>query len=194
MRSLFGIPSGNIPTLQQYNTKLATINKEGLYKTGTTILNTLMAVLRKKKELHSLVNKIFTDNKGKNILAIDKRLLFDQLIDEIFAPDFLDHGASSELTKLTRQLQSLAIRLERYSINPGKDAQKDKQLLPHLNNLYNFENKVDEMSTEAKEAYDKYRQMIAEYRISIFSPEIKTCVPVSAKKLQLQWQIVLTKH
>jgi len=194
MRSIFGFPSGTIPTLQMYNAKLTTVKDSGLYKTGSIILNNLMGVLRQKMELRNLLNKIFTDHKGKNVLAVDKRLLFDQLIDEIFITDFLDHAVATDLEQLTRQLQSLAIRLERFSINPGKDAQKDKQLSPHLINLKSLENKADEMSTEAKEAYYKYLKMIAEYRISIFSPEIKTSIPVSAKKLQSQWQTVLTRH
>jgi ATP-dependent helicase HrpA len=32
--------------------------------------------------------------------------------------------------------------------------------------------------------------MIEEYRISLFSPEIKTRIPVSAKRLDLQWQAI----
>ena len=89
-------------------------------------------------------------------------------------------------------MQSLSIRLDRFALNPLKDELKNKKLFPHLNNLKSLE-KTEFMSDDALESVDKYREMIAEYRISVFSPEIKTSLPVSSKKLQKQWQAVMEK-
>ena len=192
MRSVFGSSSAIIEPRQVFNENIIRVKHDGLYKTGSLILNSLMALLRKRREVRDLVTKIFSNQAGKNFLSQDKHTLFNHLIDEIVGPGFLLNGDHSSIEKLQRRLQSLSIRLDRFALNPVKDELKNKKLLPHLNNLKSLE-KTEFMSDDALESVDKYREMIAEYRISVFSPEIKTSLPVSSKKLQKQWQDVMEK-
>lgn len=192
MRSVFGSSSAIIEPKRVFSEKIIRVKHDGLYKTGSLILNSLMALLRKRREVRDLVNKIFSNHAGKNFLPQEKHTLFNHLIDEIVGPGFLFHGDHSSIDKLHRQLQSLSIRLDRFALNPLKDELKNKKLLPHLNNLKSLE-ETEFLSDDALKLVDKYRQMIAEYRISVFSPEVKTSLPVSSKKLQKQWQAVMEK-
>ena len=44
------------------------------------------------------------------------------------------------------------------------------------------------MDDEGKELFSLYSHLIAEYQVSLFSPEIKTITPVSEKKLMRVWK------
>jgi len=193
MRSLLGKQSGKIEPLSVFNEKIAKVKSEGLYKNGAVICNNLMALLRKRREVRDTINKVFSESGRGKFFSKEKHILFDQLIEEVIAPDFIFSGVNTDIEIIHRRLQSLSIRLERFSINPGKDALKEKQLLPHLENLRQLAKNETELPVETLEMFEKYRQMVAEFRILIFSPEIKTRPPVSAKKLQQQWQAIVTQ-
>lgn len=193
MRSLFGKPTGKVESLSVFNEKIAKVKSEGLYKNGAVICNNLMALLRKRREVRDEINKVFSESGSGKFFSREKHILFDQLIEEIISPELMFSGVNTDIEIIHRRLQSLSVRLERFSINPGKDALKEKQLLPHLENLRQLAKKETELPAETLEMFEKYRQMVAEFRILIFSPEIKTRPPVSAKKLQQQWQAIVTQ-
>ncbi len=193
MRSSFGQPSGKIESLPVFNKKIVKVKSQGLYKNGGVICNNLMALFRKRREVRDAINKVFSESNAAKFLPKEKHILFDQLIEEIISPDFLFYGVSADIEISHRRIQSLSTRLERFSINPGKDAIKEKQLSPHLENLKKLAKKEAELPAETLETVEAYRQMLAEFRILIFSPEIKTRPPVSVKKLQQQWQTILAQ-
>lgn len=193
MRSVFGTQSGSVESFSVVNKKITQITSAGLYKSGILIINNLMALFRKRREVSDSIQKVFNGNKGVKSHSRDKEADFNQLVTEIAPANILFNGMDSDIEKLTRRLQSLAIRVDRYSIHPGKDAQKEKQLSPHLENLRKLSKKEEELPEDAFELYEDYRQMIAEFRILIFSPEIKTSFPVSSKKLLQHWQVLLIK-
>jgi ATP-dependent helicase HrpA len=101
------------------------------------------------------------------------------------------HGVS--FPDLDRQLQCLLIRIERFYANPAKDSQKAAPLSKHLCNLTQIAAQRDELSKEAVELAAIYKMMVNEYRIALFSPEIKTRMPISEKKLEEQWQATLAR-
>jgi len=185
MRSIFSCSSGMIEPLQMFDKKIRQVQKDGFYKNGVAILSDFMTLLRKRKEVKELINKICRDNSEKK---------FKQLVDEIVYADFLSNGQHNDIEKMQRQLHSLSVRLERFSNNSAKDANKEKQLTPHLNNLKILDKRAEQLSPDALESYNIYRDMIAEFRISIFSPELKTRIPVSSKKLLQQYQSIMEKY
>ncbi|MCI5124203.1 MAG: DUF3418 domain-containing protein, partial [Candidatus Electrothrix sp. AR5] len=46
------------------------------------------------------------------------------------------------------------------------------------------------IAAPCREAVMLYRRMVEEFRISVFAPEIGTAMPISEKRLKLQWQQV----
>jgi ATP-dependent helicase HrpA len=99
----------------------------------------------------------------------------------------------ADFDDIDRQLQSLAIRLERFYVNPGKDRQKEELLLPHLDNLAKLMAKRQELSEEGWAAVLHFRQLVNDYRLTLFSPEIKARQTVSAKKLEEGYRLALAK-
>jgi ATP-dependent helicase HrpA len=188
LRSLFDNPGGEIESRAVFEQKVTRVKTDGFYQSATGICNRLLDLIRQRKETLDTICKNFPDYDGKNVFHREKYFFFNQLLEEILSPSFLKTGTADEIENRKRYLQSLKIRVERFSVNPAKDETKEKQLLPYLNNLLSLEKRKDELSDEGKNLHNRYKQMIAEFRISIFSPEIKTAIVVSEKKLRLLWQ------
>src|SRR5204862_3103706 len=67
----------------------------------------------------------------QNILAASKRYPgMEQDVQRLVPADFLARTPNAQLPHLLRYLRAVQIRAERASLNPAKDAEKMKQLVP----------------------------------------------------------------
>jgi hypothetical protein len=64
----------------------------------------------------------------------------------------------------------------------------------HLENLKMLDNSAENLSGEMLEAGKRYRELINEFRIALFSPEIKTAEPVSPAKLNDLWRSIQLRY
>ncbi len=186
------IPPGIIDETS-YNTKRATVGQQGLFKEGQKYLDQLLSSLRKRRETEELIKNIFKKGKQKGhfLPPLQKKFISD--LDSILPHDFLLSEHTEDFTEINRQFHGLAIRVERFYANPGKDAQKAKQLEPHLSKLNELLSRKKDLSKDAVSEMYQYQKMINDFRLSLFSPEIRSRQSVSSKKLELQWQITLAK-
>lgn len=90
------------------------------------------------------------------------------------------------LNNYTRYLLAIEKRLEKIQSNPERDRKARIEIsdlwLAYKKRAQNLENN-NQFSTQL----DNYRWLLEEYRISLFAQEIKTLVPVSAKRLKKIW-------
>jgi ATP-dependent helicase HrpA len=89
-------------------------------------------------------------------------------------PDFLVRTPHAQLRHLTRYLKAVLIRGERAALQPAKDGDKARLLLPYAD----WEKSVAPDNAEA------FRWLLEEYRVSLFAQELGTAVPVSPKRLE----------
>ena len=82
------------------------------------------------------------------------------------------------------------MRLERFYVDPRKDQQKELQLTQYMNQLQEIANLKTDISAEANEEFILFKEMVNEYRLVLFSPEIRGGRSVSPKKLGNQWKRV----
>ena len=120
---------------------------------------------------------------------------YEQTLTLMLPADFLAIVNREALTRLPRYLKALRIRVERAHVAPGRDLEKAQQVAP-------FDAQVQELMTglakiqipaqqaEAKGQIAQFSQMVDEFKVSVFAPELKTAMPVSAKRLELKWQEV----
>jgi ATP-dependent helicase HrpA len=93
------------------------------------------------------------------------------------------HDTPDDIIKrLPIYCQAASLRLDRLLIDPAKDRQRMAEVLPHWQKYIQHANKID------NEAFNQYRWMLEEFRVSLFAQELKTLYPISAKRLQKQWQ------
>ncbi|NNK57756.1 MAG: ATP-dependent RNA helicase HrpA [Desulfofustis sp.] len=177
---------------ETYKSQIDKIGKMDVFNAGREIIDKVLFVLRQRKETYDLIVKY--EQLAKKSGGLDATLyedLYNQLA-TILPSDFLDHFSLSDLDSCGRYLKSLAIRSERAYNNPGKDLEKRKKLNAHQQNIERFMEKFDDLGPECLEKIDNYKKMLAELRISLFSPEIKTTISVSEKKLVQAWKDLTT--
>jgi ATP-dependent helicase HrpA len=132
-----------------------------------------------RRELPGLTYQV--GEKTRQLLELRQRLLaspkrypgFEKDLERLVPGDFLARTPHTQLTHLFRYLRAMEIRAERASLNPAKDAEKAKQLLPFTH----WESRVPAAQREA------FRWLLEEFRVSLFAQELGTAQPASAKRL-----------
>ncbi len=171
-----------IPDKDSFETTIQQLKKDGLYKSGSSFCNKLSEALRLRNSLIGQIKKL----PQKQAPGIKTAREFAEILHETFPANFLSTNKISHIDDYIRQLKCFEIRLSRFSLNPLKDRQKEQPLLPHLQNLTDLTKK--EILPEVVELVEQYEQLVNEFKISLFAPELKTKVSVSEKKLDLHWQ------
>lgn len=188
LNRIFGPLSGSIVAEETFRATVARIKKEGLYALGQKMGEDLLILLRKRRAVHDTIRKIFAPGNKNRLVIPAKEDVFQAHLNDIFPVEMFQGTLPVHFADIDRQLQSLAIRLERFYANPDKDRQKEEQLIPHLANLEELMAKREGLSEEGLEAVFLYREMINDFRIALFSPEIKTRRTISLDKLNQQWR------
>jgi ATP-dependent helicase HrpA len=188
VRSFLTLAPHEILNRGAYTSQIAEMEKIDIYSEGREVMDKVHLILRQRKETYDRVATYehLAEKSGSYDADLFKDL-YNQL-EAILPADFLDHFNRSDLDSCTRHLKSLAIRSERAYNNPGKDFEKRKKLDAHQQNIARLTEKIDDLGSECLEKLDTYKKMLAELRISLFSPEIKTTISVSEKKLDKAWK------
>ena len=183
---------GGIPEENAFAAAVARVKEAGFFTLGRDLCDRLLAALRLRREIAVKTAAL----SGKGGFMADKRTMFDELLGNIAPPDIFVREEPLDIARIERQLKSLAIRLERFSLNPAKDEEKARQLAPFLPLAARLATKPAgkgenwrrdgqwESTAEARELAASYLAMTDEFRIALFSPEMKTLMPVSAKRLE----------
>jgi len=88
-----------------------------------------------------------------------------------------------------RYLKALLHRAERLSAQGGKDEKSMAMLQPQLDRLAKGMKDYPGVEVLSPEAV-RFRWMLEEFRVSLFAQQLGTKLPVSAKRLDQQWQSV----
>jgi ATP-dependent helicase HrpA len=97
---------------------------------------------------------------------------------------FLLTTPAAQLREFPRYLQAIEQRLEKAKADPRRDAQLAAEVSP-LETRYRERVKAERGLLRPGE--DAYRWMLEELRVSLFAQQLKTRVPVSAKRLADAW-------
>ncbi len=99
--------------------------------------------------------------------------------------NFLELTPFEQLPQIPRYLKALLTRAERAALNPAKDVERARQVLPYHEALQKLLAAPPE-SPAARERLDEFRWMVEEFRVSVFAQELGTAIPVSPKRLEAQ--------
>ena len=190
MRELFNTGTGNIHSKEQFSETISRIRSSGLFQSGLEICETVMALLRRRRGVKEQIQRFGELAKKSRSFSDERNTEYLQLLDEILPPDFLERLSLESLLDCDRYLQSLSIRIERAHADYAKEQGKREKLAPHLQNYNLLKNREAGLTDECVMLVKEYGMMINEFRISLFSPEIRTKIPVSEKKLSLHWQTI----
>jgi len=101
-------------------------------------------------------------------------------------PDLLQAMPAGRFGHIVRYLRALQVRLQRLVHDPLKDQQKATQVTPFWQR-YTKEHDALRAQGRTLAELEDIGWLIEELRVQTFAPELKTAVPISAKRLQELW-------
>ncbi|MFT5727849.1 MAG: ATP-dependent helicase HrpA [Desulforhopalus sp.] len=188
LKNIFPDQSTGIITKDTFLRNISDVQKIGFFKKSQELVSSTMSALRQRREVTEAIENVFTKSQQKGHKLPPVKELFHQTLDSFFPLSFLTDTIQLGTHDIERQLRGMKIRLERFYVDPRKDQQKELQLTGYLNQLQEIENLKFDISPEANEELIVFKQMINEYRLVLFSPEIRGGRSVSPKKLSNQWK------
>jgi ATP-dependent helicase HrpA len=102
-------------------------------------------------------------------------------------PGFAESIAFANLVHAPRYLEACRIRIERAQTNPSGDLRKLEEVRPQWQRYVQLST-LAEAPRADKTLLSQYRWLIEEFRVSLFAQELRTPVPVSAKRLNALWE------
>ena len=148
-------------------------------------------LLQNASDLCQLLNSTLEYN-HKVHKALKGKIAFDLLeglndiknhLEHLVYPSFLDELSFDELRQYPRYLKGILNRLEKLKQNPAKDRQLRLEMQP----LW-LEYQQQRKKHGTSEKLHKFRWMLEELRVSLFSQHLGTAYPVSVKRLKNEWK------
>lgn len=188
---LFDCRAGIIPTQDFFERKIATLSSSGVLAGTIRILDLIRQVLEQRALSFNFIHKFETSAPRAN--PDDKTRFFEyrKHLESILPPDFLHTSDLSRIQATFRYFKGLQVRIERAHAFPAKDVAKAARLAPFLGLMDLLPVDRSKLTAESQARILEFQDMLEEFRISLFSPEIKTIYPVSEKRLKEKWQEVL---
>ena len=119
----------------------------------------------------------------QEILLAQKRYpgMLDDLA-KLLPPRFLANASWERLQQFTRYLKAMRMRAERWAVNPIKDQEKARQIVPYIQRWQALQARKN-LSAEQVNAARELRWLIEELKVSLYAQELGTSVPISPKRL-----------
>ena len=151
---------------------------------GKDYLDKVVPVLDACSKTHNVLHDL-RDTHRFNTAALQLLEELEGQLKQLVPESFMDLYDDERFSHLIRYLQAIEIRAQRAMIHMEKDREKAME-------IRSFSDKLNELladlppilSGEKKTAIEEFFWMIEEYKISVFSQELKTAIPISRKRLE----------
>lgn len=182
---------------------LALDNSKALPRTRTAFKEHLMAGQRKLLEILAQYGKIAQEIAAEYARAETllkslagkpgaPKATLDEMkahLGFLISPGLFSTAKLARLVHVPRYLKAVQVRLERLPNGPQKDAQKAEQIRDFWQNYWKSKEGLLKRGVPAEDV-DAFRWLMEEFRVSLFAPELKTALSVSAAKLNEQWKLL----
>ena len=141
-------------------------------------------------EIGSELDKTRAELRALNGKPGAPRLALDDVrvqLEHLVPPGLLQRAPRERLAHLPRFLRAIRVRLERLPNGPQKDQAKAAQVLPFWNDWLKYHAGLRARGVPSEDL-ESFRWLVEEYRVSLFAPEVRTSVAVSAQRLTEQWK------
>jgi ATP-dependent helicase HrpA len=156
--------------------------------TGQELLDGLVPVLTAYHDARSQIHKLQQSSRNsRQVVSFcqDQTAELGRLVPETFITIY----DKQRLDHLIRYIQAAAIRARRAAADFEKDQIKSKGVAKFTEGLNQLLRELSpRASDEKRQAVEEYFWMIEEYKVSVFAQELKTAIPISAKRLEQKLQ------
>ena len=154
-----------------------------IFPAGRELRDTTIPVLTAYHDARSRVYDLQHANRA-NRMAIS---FFEELtreLERLVPQAFLTIYDVRRLDHLPRYIQAAAIRARRAVVDFEKDRAKSNEIIKFTDGLNQLLKTLSPSATDEKrQAIEAYFWMVEEYKVSVFAQELKTAIPISAKRL-----------
>ena len=155
-----------------------------ILSTGQELFDSLLTILTAYHEARNQIHKLRQSSLQNSRMAS----FFQELTAELarLVPEtFIAIYDKQRLAHLVRYIQAATIRARRTAVDFEKDQSKSKGIIKFTEGLNQLLSELSpKVSDEKRRAIEEYFWMIEEYKVSVFAQELKTAIPISAKRLE----------
>jgi ATP-dependent helicase HrpA len=105
-------------------------------------------------------------------------------LQRLVPPRFLVLTPHEQIKHLPRYLEAIVLRLDKLRTDPARDAARMAELRPLEQRWLR---RLPDLKGATDARLDDYRWLLEELRVSLFAQELRTPMPVSAKRLDKAW-------
>ncbi|WP_066567654.1 ATP-dependent RNA helicase HrpA [Snodgrassella sp. CFCC 13594] len=128
--------------------------------------------------------------------ALGRHPLSTQLhrqLENLVYPGFIQRTPWAQWPRLPVYLQAMQKRLEKYGSNPARDAARETEIQALTDSWQEKIHQLHQQNQPIPNELATFRWMLEELRVSLFAQELKTPYPVSVKRLQKHWQMLMNQ-
>ncbi|MGO9858781.1 MAG: DUF3418 domain-containing protein, partial [Syntrophobacteraceae bacterium] len=183
LRGLFELDSAQHPNRDAFLENVERL-KGRMGILGNEIRTPVLEAVRQRHDTRAVLDR-FMRMAGANRAVIDRLAVIAAELEKLIPPDFLARFSDRRVRLLPRCLRALGIRSERAYVSPEKDRAKEAQLGVYISEFEAIRKRILSRPTqEGLDFIEDVGQMIEEFNISLFAPEIKTLFPISGKRIE----------
>ncbi len=131
---------------------------------------------------------------AKNALAVfDAVASINEQINQWLYPGFIFATPFIQLQQIPRYISALHTRFEKAQLSPVKDKQSNQEVSAFWQKHVQLWQLKGAAHYFQNLAWQEYRWLIEEFRVSLFAQQLKTRVPASAKRLAKAWEAISEK-
>ena len=171
--------SGELPRTRPQFDHLLRQQAPGL---AAELANIADSVARSLEQYRS-IRRFIDDNRGE--LHGDTLFDVNEQLEWLVYDGFVDDIPADWLLHVPRYLEAIQVRLEQARLDAATDRLRQQKISP-------FWQRYLAADFDYSPALEHWRWMLEEYRVSVFAQGLKTSLRVSAKRLELAWQEVLS--
>ena len=185
--TVFATFTGEIPSCDRFQEEVANAGAQGVLRTATVTLERVIETLQQRRLVKTKISQWAARAKTNKNYQESRHNEYLDALEQIVPENFLQSLRAEQLLHKPRYLQALALRIERAEHSPLKDIKKAERLVTSINRLQQLAH-FNNPSLPCLACQQEYRELLEEFRVSIFAPELGTAQPVSEQRLLQKWQ------
>jgi len=170
----------------QHEPKSSTEFKSILEDNRANMLNTLQEMRKQLSDILDIYQRLQKQLKRPPLHWLDAMSDVQDQLNHLLHKNFIATTRQENYIQLPRYLKAIEKRLEKIQGNPARD-RKARVEISSLWSEYKKRAAALDKQQRHSSQLEAYRWMLEEYRISLFAQEVKTLMPVSAKRLKKAW-------
>jgi ATP-dependent helicase HrpA len=161
-----------------------------IFPMGRDLLDKVIPILMAYHSVRSQIYKLLLGKrKGSKAEAFFEALIEDLV--RLVPKTFITIYGIQRLGHLERYINAIAVRAQRASVDYEKEQSKANEINEFTASMSKLiRNLTPAVSEEKRQAIEEYFWMVEEYKVSVFAQELKTAMPISAKRLKEKLKLI----